>query len=306
MVNNEKMNNQVNDSSNAQVEKKNNNKTIGIVILVIGLLLLGFGSYKLFIEKNDTNVNKKDNSVKDNNEQEQENNISNNQNNLNNDSNNYNLTNIECNYYPSNENTPSETFGVECDKYNPRLLYDKYKLPSNHTIEKMVLINDKLAYLVMSNNHDDFSNEKYHEYLYSLENNEIYYVNDSYKRIAGVYTIDNKTKVIMYNEVEYAEKFDFKTIDLTNNIVDKEVQINVESFTNPIIVSKNNKYYIALTLTSEYTDQLILNTDFNKIDIGLAYHPYDLLDNGNIKIYVGSNVYKIYDEKGNMISEGKN
>ena len=60
MENNENLNNQLSES-NVQQEKKNNNKTIEIIILVIGLLLIGFAGYKLFIEKpkpdksNDTN-----------------------------------------------------------------------------------------------------------------------------------------------------------------------------------------------------------------------------------------------------------
>ena len=55
MENNENMNNQVNETNNVQGSKKSNNKTIGIVILIIGLLLVGIAVYKLFIEKPDSN-----------------------------------------------------------------------------------------------------------------------------------------------------------------------------------------------------------------------------------------------------------
>ena len=68
MENNVNMNNQVNETNNVQESKKSNNKTIGIVILIIGLLLVGIAVYKLFIEKPDTDK------PKDNNTQEQENN----------------------------------------------------------------------------------------------------------------------------------------------------------------------------------------------------------------------------------------
>ena len=61
MENNENMNNQVNGTDNIQEEKKNNNKTIGIVILIIGLLLVGAAVYKLFIEKPETDKPKDDN-----------------------------------------------------------------------------------------------------------------------------------------------------------------------------------------------------------------------------------------------------
>ena len=169
----------------------------------------------------------------------------------------------------------------------------------------MIFANDKLVYLVMSNIHGEYSNVNYHEYLYSIEKNESYFMNDSYKRIVGVYNEDNKAKVILYNEVDYGEKYNFKTIGLSDNIIYTEASLDVEGFTNPIIVSMNNKNYIILSLASEFPDQLILTIDFNKIDIGLAYDAYDFMDNGNIKIYVGSDVYKIYDEKGNKISEGK-
>ena len=69
MENNENMNNRVNE--NITQESKNNNKTIGIVMLVIGLLLVGFAGYKLFIEKPETDKPKNDNT------QEQENNENN-------------------------------------------------------------------------------------------------------------------------------------------------------------------------------------------------------------------------------------
>ena len=286
--NDSNLNSQVNEENNVKQVKKNNNKIIGIVVLVIGLLLLGFAGYKLFIENIETdnpnnNTQNQDNNQKDNTY--------------------YDLTNIECLY--SSSDSSNETFGVDCDKYNPRLLYDKYKLSNNHTIEKMIFANDKLVYLVMSNIHGEYSNVNYHEYLYSIEKNESYFMNDSYKRIVGVYNEDNKAKVILYNEVDYGEKYNFKTIGLSDNIIYTEASLDVEGFTNPIIVSMNNKNYIILSLASEFPDQLILTIDFNKIDIGLAYDAYDFMDNGNIKIYVGSDVYKIYDEKGNKISEGK-
>lgn len=70
MENNENMNNQVNENK-VQEEKKSNNKAIGIIILVIGLLLVGFAGYKLFIEKTEPDK-PKDDSI-----QEQENNNSN-------------------------------------------------------------------------------------------------------------------------------------------------------------------------------------------------------------------------------------
>ena len=68
MENNESMNNQVNESNNVEQEKKNNSKTIGIVVLVIGLLLVCFAGYKLFIEKPESTKPKDDNT------QEQDNN----------------------------------------------------------------------------------------------------------------------------------------------------------------------------------------------------------------------------------------
>lgn len=61
MENNVNMNNQVNETNNVQEEKKNNNKTIGIVVLIIGLLLVGLAVYKLFIEKPEIDKPKDDN-----------------------------------------------------------------------------------------------------------------------------------------------------------------------------------------------------------------------------------------------------
>ena len=61
MENNEKLNNQVNENNNIEKEKKTNNKIIGIVILVIGLLLVGFVGYKLFVEKPETDKSKENN-----------------------------------------------------------------------------------------------------------------------------------------------------------------------------------------------------------------------------------------------------
>ena len=61
MENNENLNNQVNESNNVEQEKKNNSKTIGIVVLVIGLLLVCFAGYKLFIEKPEPDKPKDDN-----------------------------------------------------------------------------------------------------------------------------------------------------------------------------------------------------------------------------------------------------
>lgn len=58
MENNENLNNQVNNS---------NNKTIGIVILLISLLLVGLAVYKLFIEKPSTDKPKDDNSTQESN-----------------------------------------------------------------------------------------------------------------------------------------------------------------------------------------------------------------------------------------------
>ena len=52
MENNENLNNQMKENK-VQEEKKNNNKTISIVVLIIGLLLVGFAGYKIFIEKPD-------------------------------------------------------------------------------------------------------------------------------------------------------------------------------------------------------------------------------------------------------------
>lgn len=60
MENNENLNNQVNENK-VQEEKKSNNKAIGIIILVIGLLLVGFAGYKLFIEKTEPDKPKDDN-----------------------------------------------------------------------------------------------------------------------------------------------------------------------------------------------------------------------------------------------------
>ena len=61
MDNNENLNNQVNENNNVQEEKKNNSKTIGFVILIIGLLLIGVAVYKLFIEKPESDKPKDDN-----------------------------------------------------------------------------------------------------------------------------------------------------------------------------------------------------------------------------------------------------
>lgn len=74
MENNGNLNNQVNETNIIQEEKKNNNKTIGIVVLVISILLLCFAGYKLFVEKAETDQPKNDNA------QEQENDNGNKQN----------------------------------------------------------------------------------------------------------------------------------------------------------------------------------------------------------------------------------
>ena len=62
MKNSENINHQANESNSTQEKKQNNSKTIGIVLLIIGLLLLGVGGYKLFIEKGDK-PNEKENST---------------------------------------------------------------------------------------------------------------------------------------------------------------------------------------------------------------------------------------------------
>ena len=292
----EKNKTNTNNSDNQQIQKNNDkNKVLIVVMALIIVGLAGYIVYSKFIQKDDNLKSK----PTDTNTQE------NDQSNSKNDDADYNLLNIECNYYSASEYSSNETFGVECDKYNPRSLYDKYKLSNNHTIEKMIFANDKLVYLIMSNFHEEYSNENYHEYLYSTENNKTYFANDSYKRIAGIYTVDNKTKVVLYNEVEYAGKYDFKTIDLSNNSIYRESSFEVEGFTHPVVVSKNNKNYIILTLASEYTDRLVLTTDFKKIDIGLAYDGYQLTEEGNIKIFVDIHKYKIYDDAGILISEGQ-
>lgn len=46
------------ENNRVQRDKKNNNKIVGIVILVVSLLLLGFAGYKLFIEKPETDKSK--------------------------------------------------------------------------------------------------------------------------------------------------------------------------------------------------------------------------------------------------------
>lgn len=215
-----------------------------------------------------------------------------------------NLTNISC-YYDK----VSEKYNQECEIYNPKSLYDKY-LPNDHIINKLIVADNKIIYLILSNGDDDYyaPNTKYHEYLYSVEKKNSYLINDNYRRIAGMYIKNNAAYVVLYNET-YATKFEFKTINLNDNSIVKEFVYplsNVESgFTNPVIVSKNNKNYIILTLASEYTDRLVLTTDFKKIDKGLAYEGYELTEEGNIKIFVESHKYKIYDDAGNLISEGQ-
>jgi len=212
-----------------------------------------------------------------------------------------NLTNISCDYDSS-----SEKYSQKCEIYNPKSLYNKYNLPNNHIISKLIVSNNKIIYLVLSNGYD-VTNTKYHEYLYSIEKKESYFINDNHKRIAGVYNKDNITNVVLYNEVNYGSKFEFKTINLNNNsiAVESVYSSDENGFTNPVIVSKNNKNYIVLTLASEFTDRLVLTTDFKKIDKGLAYEGYELTEEGNIKIFVESHKYKIYDDAGNSISEGQ-
>lgn len=276
-------------------KEKNSGKNIVIAVLIV--LLFGLSAFLVYDKLLKKDNNNSTNTTVDNNQ--------NSNNNVIKDNTYYDLTNISC-YY----NSSSETYGSDCDKYNPKSLYNKYNLPSTHIINKLIVANDKVVYLIMSNE-NDYTNEKYHEYLYSIQDNESKFINDSYKRIAGVYNVNNEPKVLLYNEAVYGEKFNFKTINLDDNtistetIFDEKIYSNVYGFTNPFVDSKNNKNYIVLTLASEFTDQLILTTDFNKIDIGLAYHPYDLMDDGNIKIYVDGHIYRIYDDKGNKISEGQ-
>ena len=266
------------------MEKKKNNLIPIVIILIV--LVLGLGGFIVY----DKVLNNKEN----NNELENNENFNNNYN--------YNiysnLTNISC-YYDKN----SETYNHECEIYNTKSLYDKYNLPNNHVINKLIVANDEIIYLVLSNGYYEVDT-KYHEYLYSIEKKNSYFIDDNYKCIAGIYLKDNIPNIVLYNNV-YG-KYEFKTINLnSDSIVVESVYPEVISFGNPVLVSKNNKTYIILTLESEVTDKLILTTDFKKIDIGLAYHPYELTDDGNIKIFVGSYQYKIYDDKGNIISEGK-
>ena len=75
MDNNENLNNQVNESNNVGEEKKKNNKTIGIVVLIIGLLLVGLAAYKLFVEKPETDKPKDDNTQEQGNKQKENNEV---------------------------------------------------------------------------------------------------------------------------------------------------------------------------------------------------------------------------------------
>ncbi len=196
MENNENLNNHVNKNNNVVQEKKNNNKTIGIVVLVIGLLLVCFAGYKLFIEKPKTDQ------PKNNNTQETEN----------------------TNSYSSNlDLSKIETKSFEVTKFNPEKLEEIQKekifeLEDENIATLSVSVDDTKTTIKYNSNTKSITKEfnntskvfysnygicSPHTLVYVISNEKIYLVN-----------IDNYASI--YEETLTDSNF-VKEIDNSNN-----------------------------------------------------------------------------------------